>query len=155
MEQNQVEERLNLKNRHVSGANWFFWIAVLSLVNSGLILGGSEWNFVVGLGVTQLVDGVFSAIAAELGNGALVFAGVVDLVVAGLFVLFGILARKPLHWAFITGMVLYALDGMLFLLIGDWLSIAFHAFVLFGMFQGLKASQGLQQVDGQAAPQPA
>ena len=46
-----------------SGANWFYWIAGLSLVNTILLYTGSEWVFVVGLGVTQLIDGIAIEIA--------------------------------------------------------------------------------------------
>ena len=27
-------ERMNIENRHKNGANWFYWIAGLSLINS-------------------------------------------------------------------------------------------------------------------------
>jgi hypothetical protein len=37
-----------------------------------------------------------------------------DVVVAGVFVLFGVFATKKHLWAFIVGMILYALDGMFF-----------------------------------------
>jgi fatty acid desaturase len=39
-----------------SGANWFIWIAGLSLVNSALFAIGSNWAFFLGLGATQFVD---------------------------------------------------------------------------------------------------
>ncbi|MCP4560303.1 MAG: hypothetical protein GY837_07230, partial [Bosea sp.] len=35
-----------------SGANWFYWIAGLSIANSLVILFQGEWGFVVGLGIT-------------------------------------------------------------------------------------------------------
>jgi hypothetical protein len=34
---------------------------------------------------------------------------------AGLFVIFGVMARKFFHWALIVGMVVYSLDGLLLL----------------------------------------
>ena len=36
-------------------------------------------------------------------------------------------------------MVLYALDGLLFLLVQDWLSLGFHVFALYAMFKGYTA----------------
>ena len=32
-----------LVKRHRGGAGWFFWIAGLSLINSVVILAGSDW----------------------------------------------------------------------------------------------------------------
>ena len=40
------------------GANWFFWIAGLSVVNSVILLMEGDRHFVVGLGVTQLVNAI-------------------------------------------------------------------------------------------------
>jgi hypothetical protein len=47
--------------------------------------------------------------------------------------------------------VLYALDGLLFLLVQDWLSLAFHAFALFCIFGGHSALKRLRQLQ----PEPA
>ena len=43
-------------------------------------------------------------------------------------------------------MVLYALDGLLFLLVGDWISIAFHAFALVCIGKGYQALRSLRHV---------
>lgn len=45
-----------------SAARWFWWIAGLSLVNSAIILSGGNFNFVLGLAVTQIADAVFQQI---------------------------------------------------------------------------------------------
>ena len=36
-------------------------------------------------------------------------------------------------------MVLYALDGLIFLWVQDYLSIGFHLFALYGLYRGVKA----------------
>lgn len=44
-------------------------------------------------------------------------------------------------------MVVYGLDGLIFLLVQDWLALAFHAFVLYSIYRGLAANlklSGLQ-----------
>lgn len=63
----------------------------------------------------------------------------VDCFVAGIVALFALLAGRRRGWAFIVGMALYALDGLVFLLFGDFLSAGFHAFALFGIFSGYRA----------------
>jgi hypothetical protein len=64
----------------------------------------------------------------------------------GLFVVFGYLSKKGYHWAFVIGMVIYLLDGLLLLLVSDYLGAAFHAYVLFRLYQGLAASRKLSEL---------
>ena len=49
-----VEIERSMRN----GANWVYWIAGLSMVNSIVAAFGSELNFVVGVGVTQSDVGI-------------------------------------------------------------------------------------------------
>jgi hypothetical protein len=133
-------DQLKLANTVKSGAGWFYWIAGLSLINSISMLSGSSWGFIVGLGITQ----VFDAFASGLGGSGKVVAVVLDLLVAGVFVLFGLFANKRQAWAFIVGMVVYALDGLIFVAVGDWLSVGFHVFALFCILAGFSANQKLR-----------
>lgn len=126
------------------GGAWFFWIAGLSLINSIVIHTGGNFNFVVGLGVTAIADAVFSSPKLYLPVLAWLFGAVV----LGMFVFFGVFARKGRMWAFVTGMVLYALDAVLYAVVPDtpgWLPIGFHAFALFSMWGGLQAAQKLKR----------
>lgn len=121
-----------------SGASWFYWIAGLSVLNSLVALSGKGWGFILGLGITQLIDAIA---AAGLGSTGVAVAIVLDVLVAGLFVLFGIFANKGHIWAFIVGMILYAADGLIFLIAQDWLGLGFHAFALLCLFGGLRAAR--------------
>jgi hypothetical protein len=123
-----------------SAASWFYWIAGLSLINSISALSGSDWRFIFGLGITQILD----AFGEGFGAGGKVVALVLNLIVAGVFVLFGVFAHKKHSWAFVTGMVLFALDGLIFVLAQDWLGVGFHAFVLFILFRGIQACRALK-----------
>ena len=123
-----------------SGSSWFYWIAGLSLINSIIAFTGSDWRFLFGLGITQ----VFDAIGQGIGNAGHAVALVLDLAVAGLFVFLGVFAGKGHLWAFIVGMVLFGLDGLLMVLATDWLGVAFHALVLYWLFRGLKACRELK-----------
>jgi hypothetical protein len=122
-----------------SGASWFYWIAALSLVNSISAFTGSDWRFILGLGVTQLIDGLGQSIE---GSGKFI-ALALDLVAAGVLVLFGVFGSKAHLWAFVLGMVLFALDGVIFLLAQNWIGVAFHAFVLYCFFRGFQACRAL------------
>ena len=37
-----IEEKLKTERRFKSGANWFFWIAGLSIINSIILLAGGK-----------------------------------------------------------------------------------------------------------------
>jgi hypothetical protein len=140
-----------LRQRSHSGANWFIWIAVLSMVNTVISLSGGEWNFVVGLGLTQMIDGLAAGVAEQGVGAATIVALVLDLTVAGLFVVFGLLARKEMLWAFIAGAVIYVLDGLLFVFVGGWLSVGFHAFALYGIYKGFDATRRLKTLRAETA----
>lgn len=122
-----------------SGASWFYWIAGLSLVNSLAAFLGSDWRFILGLGVTQ----VFDALGSQMGGAGKVVTLGLDVIAAGALVLFGVFGNKRHLWAFIVGMGLFALDGLVFLLAQDWIGVGFHVFVLYCLFRGLQACRSL------------
>ena len=132
------EARKALESQRRNGAQWFYWVAALSLINCVVALTGQQWRFILGLGVTQVVQ----ELAQQYGSADVV-AGLVSLAVIGLFAFFGYQAVKGRGWAFITGMVLYALDGVIFLLVQDWAGVGFHAFALVMIGRGYAASREL------------
>lgn len=133
--------RFGLAARVKSGSGWFFWIAALSVVNSIAALSKASFVFIVGLGVTQIID----SFAFRGGSNGVAVAAALDLVAAGIFVGFGVFARKGHTWSFLVGMVLYALDGLIFLLARDWLAFGFHIFALYCIFNGFRALRQLRQ----------
>jgi len=130
-----IENLEQIKKQLKSGASWFYWIAGLSLINTVLILRGSDMNFIIGLGITLIAD----FLAKEIGSLGIVIALIFDIVVAAIFVVFGYFAGKGNGWAFIVGMVFYTLDALVFLLAQDWLPFGFHLFALFCIYGGYKA----------------
>ncbi|MGH9777159.1 MAG: hypothetical protein ACRD5I_01985 [Candidatus Acidiferrales bacterium] len=140
----QAQARLQLEGQFKSGAAWFYWIAGLSCINSLVQMEGGTWGFIVGLGITQAID----AIMKEAGGGAARTIGtVITVIIAGVFVLFGVFAQRRQAWAFYVGMTLYALDGLIFVLVGDWLGVGFHALVLYFLYRGLTAHNKLRELE--------
>lgn len=119
------------------GAKWFYWIAGLSLVNSAVMIFGGNFHFVIGLGITSVVD----AMAKQVGSAGVVLDLIINCIVAGVFALFGYFACKAQKWAFIVGMSLYLLDGLLLLTVRDFLSVAFHAYALYCIYRGLSQTK--------------
>jgi hypothetical protein len=146
-----LAERVKIEKQMKNGANWFFWIAGLSLINTIIFLFDGSVYFVVGLGITQVVDGLMYYAGEDFGPGIAPFVQVVGLainiVIMGIFVFFGFQARKARKWAFITGLIFYGLDVLLLIWAGDLFSILFHALALFGLFQGLRAAGKLATLE--------
>lgn len=59
---------------------------------------------------------------------------------------FGRLSQKKIKWAIITGMVLYSLDALIFLIFQDYRAILFHVFAFYSIFKGLKAGKELAKL---------
>lgn len=131
-----------------AGASWFLWIAGLSIVNSIIGLAGGGVHFIVGLGITQVVD----ALAHQAGSSGIVLDLFINGFVAGIFVIFWHFARKGQSWAFMVGMLLYALDGLLLLSFKDIFSVAFHAYALFRIYNGMRAVPQLQKIEEASLP---
>lgn len=128
-------DRMHLVSRMRSGGSWFYWIAGLSLINSISAFSGGGWGFIVGLGVTHLVDGIANGRAVALA---------INVVIAGIFITLGVFANRAHLWAFVVGMILYGLDGLLYLKVSAWLATGFHVFVLICLLNGFRAARQLR-----------
>ena len=111
------------------GANWFYWIAALSVVNTIAALSGGNFHFVLGLGITEVTD-------ALRAPQARMFGFLIDVLVLGFFVMCGYFGAKAQKWAFVVGMTFYLLDSGITLLLQDWLSFAFHIYALICIWRG-------------------
>ncbi len=131
------------------GASWFFWVAGMSVVNSIIIHTGGKSHFVLGLGVTMIADsiaGEFGKQAPKAATIATVIAVAFDVFVTLLVIGAGLLARRRYIAVYAAGMFAYLLDGLLFLAVGDLMSVAIHALALFYMFHGLTAFRKLNAI---------
>jgi hypothetical protein len=133
-------EQQQLERRRRIGARWFYWVAGVSLVNTVIALAGQHWRFIIGLGATQIANGL----AARTGRG---WAPTIllDLLLIGGFVLLGYLALQGQQWAFPVGIGLYALDGVVFVAARHWVGLGFHVFVLIMIGKGFQAARQLDR----------
>jgi zinc transporter ZupT len=134
-----------------SGARWFYWIAGLSLINSIAALSNSSWSFLAGLGITQFISGFALGLSEDMGGAVTVIALILDVFVAGFFVLLGVLGMKGHTWAFMLGLVIYALDGLIFLAFQMWFPLAFHVFVVYCLYKGFAANRKLKLLEAEIA----
>lgn len=150
------EIHAELAQKYKSGANWFYWIAGLSLITSIITFSGGNWRFLISLGTTQVIDGIAYALAAEVGGSApQVIALFLDVILTAIFVLFGVLANKKLLWAYILGMAVFFIDGLVALLIQDLVGVIAHVVVLVFMVPGFLAGRKLVELEQAMAAQAA
>ncbi len=104
-----------------------------------------NWLFLAGLGISTIASRSAGPIAGLI----------ITLVAAGVFVLLGHFAKQGQTWALILGIVFYALDTVLVLLLMTqaWFLIAFHAYALFMIFKTFSAIKLYEQAKEQAAAQ--
>lgn len=131
--------------RMKSCANWFYWVGALSMVNALVLMFNGEWNFVVGLGTIQIIGAIAQFLSSEIGNMPLVIGLAMNTAIASLVGGFGWVAGKGHAWVFMLGLILYGCDTLFFLLAGDFLSLIFHAFVLYKLVVGFKAARALRR----------
>lgn len=146
---NLIQNKLHYESRIKNSAQWFYWIAGLSLINTIILFTGGSLNFIFGLGITQVIDSLAYYMLQDIGNVITYIAVGADVFIACIFILIGKLAAKRLKWAFITGIVLYALDGAIFLLWADYLSIGFHVWALYSIYLGIPAMKQLTETERQ------
>jgi len=147
-------QRLQLAHRMKSGANWFFWIAALSMITSILSISGASWRFFLSLGITQFIDGFAVGLSSTVGTAGLVIGIVLDIFITAIFAGLGVLAGRKQLWAFVLGMVLFALDALLLLFFFDVIAILFHGLAIFYIFRGFQAARELVTLERADALQP-
>jgi hypothetical protein len=141
--------------RYRSGANWFYWIAALTLITSVIGLMGGGWRFFLSLGTTQIIDAIANGASESLGNATKVIALVLDIFITAMFAAFGLLASKRQFWAYILGMAVFLMDGLVSLAILDWVGVIVHVLVLFWMFRGFQAGREMIALEKSMAAQAA
>jgi hypothetical protein len=129
--QEQNKKVTETRNRFVLGYSWFLWIAILSIINSIDFAFHNKMFFICGLGMVQLVDEIMNMAEGHF----VIFGLIINILLPTVFIIFWYYAKKRKRWAFITGMLVYALDTIIFILIRDWWSVGFHVFVI-GLISG-------------------
>ena len=132
------EEQSRYLRRTQQGANWFFWIAIISLINIIFFLTGETLSFVIGLGVTSM-----SVLLTQYYDSAsiTILVALITFILLAVFALCGFYARKGNMKAFTAGVALYSADAVLLALIGDWMGIGFHVLVLIFILMGMDAAR--------------
>jgi hypothetical protein len=142
--------RVGLLQRRNNGGAWFYWIGGASILNSVLYASGTQWGLAIGLGVTYLIDELAKGLSNTVRTP--IYAFLIDITIAVAFLLIGRAARRGnLGW-YAVGIVLYLLDGLLFVVVQDILGIAVHAIGVYGLISGWRAARALKKLDCTPVP---
>ncbi len=120
-------------------AHWLYWMVGLSLLNSIFAFTGVNWAFAIGLSTTWALDWY----TQDMGAVGHALAYSVQFAILAIFGGLGFFASKKHIWAFVVGMGLYFLDGLVdiafWIMTGhiDVLAVGFHGLVLFMLGKGL------------------
>lgn len=142
-----IKKRLETEQAVKSGARWFYWIAGLSVINTVMVLAGIDITFVVGLGITLIIETVAIGMAGTYAASfPIYFAFGMSIFISSIFVVIGYYAGQKREYVFIAGMALYTVDGTLFLMLADYLGLAFHAVALIYIYKGYSSITKLKQM---------
>jgi len=130
-------QRAELEKNARNGSTYFFWIAFFSIFNQVMDLLSAKRRFVFGLGAPQYIE---RSLAAP--NPTLIWG--IIIVLAGIFVLFGIFARRGNIPVYIVGIVFYLADLVLSILSGDLVGAVVHVVFTVLLVLGLIATYKLR-----------
>jgi hypothetical protein len=144
-----ISSKLTAEGKLRGAMTWFYLVAGLSVLNSLVFMFGGSIAFVVGLAVSQIADAFATAASEDLGGSSLplLIGFSVNLAIAVVFVAIGVLGRRRNKPAVLVGIVLYALDTLLSVILTAWLSAAFHVLAIVGMVRGLRAIDELAAIE--------
>ena|SRR5687768_9153254 len=133
--------------RHVTrtsvlhGADWFFWLAILSVINSLIVYFYHTPNTPIALGLTQWLDGTAGGLNPTMTTTSLL----INILIAGVLAAFGVLARRGSDIAFVVGIFFYVIDAFLMIGMKDFFGFGVHLLGLFFLVKGLLASRHLRE----------
>ena len=127
-------------------ANWLQTIGFFGVVNVVLVSLGINLRFIFTLSITDLgsslavnlFPGLLTSLTSILG-ALLVYLATYNL---------ARFARRGHAWAFQAGAVVYTIDMFFWFLLGNYIEVAAHAFVLFQLSSGKRACDQLVNLGG-------
>ncbi len=133
----EQKKRAQLEQNARNGSNYFFWIAFFSIFNKVMDMLSAKRRFVFGLGAPQYIE---RSLAAP--NPAMIWG--IIIVLAGIFVLFGILARRGNIPIYMIGILFYLVDMALSIVSGDLVGAVVHVVFTVLLVMGLIATRKLK-----------
>jgi|GEM_PF-2837029 len=147
----EPDPRPELRRRGRHGANWFLALAGLSLLDMVILVWQQDAKLPVGLGVLRLADLLIRAasnVAPGVSPGTWWGVTLGTAVMGALvLILVGWHSRRGHLRVYAAGLLGYAADGLLCLLLSDWQGLLFHGIALCGLCHGWAAFRQLALVE--------
>jgi len=129
----------------LTAANWFYWKAGLTVINSFIMMTGTLWAFFLGLSITQIFHGVATGVTEELGvSGGNIYQGialVLSLFCAGFVAMLGYFGRQGKRWALIVGLIIFCFDAVLYLITFSIFGVLLHGIAIYLISKGISAAK--------------
>ena len=134
-----ISDETKQRNSITNGVSWFLWIAILSSCNTIALIFHQNLHFVVGLGINYVLLGIMEGIQRASGANLIPIGFVLTFVISGLFLWIWTKSKKENQKIYLTGLIIYGIDTIIFVFTKDWFSIAFHLFAFWVLFVGYRA----------------
>jgi len=134
-----ISDETKQRNSITNGVSWFLWIAILSSCNTIALIFHQNLHFVVGLGINYVLLGIMEGIQRASGANLIPIGFVLTFVISGLFLWIWTKSKKENQKIYLTGLIIYGIDTIIFIFTKDWFSIAFHLFAFWVLFVGYRA----------------
>lgn len=135
----EPQKRTALEQNARNGANYFFWIAFFAIFNKVMDLLSSTRRFVFGLGAPLFIE-------RALPEGNSVFKWGIIVILAGIFVVIGVFARRGNLLVYVLGILLYLGDMLLSILAGDAIGALVHVVFAVLLVMGFIATLKLKKL---------
>lgn len=132
-------EQMKQRNLITGGASWFMWIGILSAINILTVIFQQNFQFVAGLGINYLILGASSGIQQALAINLMPLAYVLSFLISGMFIIIWKISRNENKTVYLTGMIIYGLDTVIFIFTKEWFVFGFHVFALIMLNAGYSA----------------
>ncbi len=131
--------RAQLEQNARNGSTYFFWIAFFSIFNKVMDLLSAKRRFVFGLGAPQYLER-----SLAVANPALIWG--ITIVLAIVFIFFGVFARRRNIPIYTIGIIVYLVDFALSILAGDIVGALVHIVFTVLLVLGLIATRKLKDL---------
>lgn len=132
-------KRAQLEQTARNGSNYFFWIAFFSIFNKVMDMLSTTRRFVFGLGAPKYIERSLAA-----ANPVLIWG--ITIVLAIVFVFFGVFARRRNIPIYTIGIIVYLVDLALSILSSDIVGAVVHVVFTVLLVLGLIATRKLKDI---------
>ena len=136
-------EEVALEEQRNKGAHWFYWIVGLTVINTIIMQTGMDWSFSLGATATVFAD--VAAHEIDTPTARMLALGF-DVIVIAFYAMCGVMGSRGATWAFVLGLIFFALDSLLSLIGFQIISILIHGYALFCIFGGTMACVNLNRL---------